>query len=191
MNIEIIHVWNDMNDRLTNFVNGKVNDSELTKDIVQDVFLKVFSKSDTLKHKDKLVSWIYQITRNEIINHFRNVNFYNPSIEIEEEEINKIKLTSELAECVRPVIDSLPQKYKEALILSDIENIPQKEIAERLNISYSGLKSRVQRAREMLKSTCEQRCDISTDVYGDILDYKPKKYSKKYNEDDNCNQSCN
>ncbi|WP_299887050.1 RNA polymerase sigma factor SigZ [uncultured Lacinutrix sp.] len=190
MNTEIIHVWNEMNDRLTNFVNGKVKDSELTKDIVQDVFLKVFSKSDTLKHKEKLVSWIYQITRNEIINHFRNVNFYNPSVAIQEDEINDRKLTSELAKCVRPVIDSLPQKYKEALILSDIENIPQKEIAERLNISYSGLKSRVQRAREMLKSTCEQCCDISTDVYGDILDYKPKGYSKKFNTDDNCNQSC-
>ncbi len=181
MDTGITEVWNDMNDRLTNFVNGKVKDSELTKDIVQDVFLKVFSKSDTLKHKDKLVSWIYQITRNEIINHFRNVNFYNPSIEIEEEEINEIKLTSELAECVRPVIDSLPDKYKEALILSDIENIPQKEIAKRLNISYSGLKSRVQRARELLKSTCEQCCDISTDVYGDVIDYKAK----------NCNPSCN
>lgn len=191
MNAEIIHVWNDMNDRLTSFVYGKVKDSELTKDIVQDVFLKVFSKNDTLKHKDKLVSWIYQITRNEIINHFRNANFYNPSIAIEEDEINDKKLTSELANCVRPVIDSLPQKYKEALILSDIENIPQKEIAERLNISYSGLKSRVQRAREMLKSTCEQCCDISTDVYGDILDYKPKGHSDKFNEDDNCNQSCN
>ena len=190
MSTEIIHVWNDMNDRLTSFVNGKVKNPELTKDIVQDIFLKVFSKSDTLKHKDKLVSWIYQITRNEIINHFRNVNFYNPSIEIEEEEISEIKLTSELAECVRPVIDSLPQKYKEALILSDIENIPQKEIAERLNISYSGLKSRVQRARELLKSTCEQCCDISTDVYGDILDYKPKGYNLKYKENDNCSKPC-
>ena len=190
MDTGITEVWNDMNDRLTNFVNGKVKDSELTKDIVQDVFLKVFSKSDTLKNKDKLVSWIYQITRNEIINHFRNVNFYNPSVEIEEEEINEIKLTSELAECVRPVIDSLPQKYKEALILSDIENIPQKEIAKKLNISYSGLKSRVQRAREMLKDTCEECCDISTDVYGDVLDYKSKGYNMKCNDDDNCNQSC-
>ena len=190
MDTGITEVWNDMNDRLTNFVNGKVKDSELTKDIVQDVFLKVFSKSDTLKNKDKLVSWIYQITRNEIINHFRNVNFYNPSIEIEEEEINEIKLTSELAECVRPVIDSLPEKYKEALILSDIENIPQKEIAERLNISYSGLKSRVQRAREMLKSTCEQCCDISTDAYGDILDYKPKGYNERYKENNNCSKPC-
>ncbi|SNZ00147.1 RNA polymerase sigma factor SigZ [Flagellimonas pacifica] len=179
MNADIGEVWNDMNDRLTNFVIGKVNDSELTKDIVQDVFLKVFSKNDTLKQKDKLISWIYQITRNEIINHFRNVDFYNPSIVIEEEEFNENKLTSELAECVRPVINSLPQKYKEALILSDIENIPQKEIAERLNISYSGLKSRVQRGRAMLKSTCEQCCDISTDVYGDILDYNPKKIYEK------------
>lgn len=174
MQAEVVKVWTDMNDRLTNFVKGKIHNTELAEDIVQDVFLKVFSKSNTLKNKDKLVSWIYQITRNEIIDHFRKASFYNPSLDIEE-EIYEDTLTSEVSECVRPVIDSLPQKYREALILSDIENIPQKEIAERLNISYSGLKSRVQRAREMLKSTCEQCCEISTDVYGDILDYKVKK----------------
>ncbi len=183
MQEEVVKVWNGMNDRLTNFVKGKVHDTELAEDIVQDVFLKVFSKSDTVRNKDKLASWIYQITRNEIINHFRKVTFYNPSIEIAE-EVYEETLTSEVAECVRPVIDSLPEKYREALILSDIENIPQKEIAERLNISYSGLKSRVQRAREMLKITCEQCCDISTDVYGDIIDYKVKR------DISNCDNCC-
>ena len=62
MNTEIIHVWNAMNDRLISFVNGRVKDPDLTKDIVQDVFLKAFTKFDSLKNKEKLVSWIYQIT---------------------------------------------------------------------------------------------------------------------------------
>ena len=136
MNNEIIHVWNDMNDRLTNFVNGKVNDSELSKDIVQDVFLKVFTKFDTLKNKDKLVSWIYQITRNEIISHFRKLKFNTFSMEIKEEEFSEETLTSELTHCISPFINSLPEKYKQAIIMADIENIPQKDIAEQLNISY-------------------------------------------------------
>lgn len=180
MNTEMIHVWNDMNGRLTNFVNGKVKDPELTKDIVQDVFLKAFTKFDTLKNKEKLVSWIYQITRNEIISHFRKLKFETSTENIEAEDDANDSLTSELTHCISPFINSLPEKYKQAIIMADIENIPQKEIAERLNISYSGAKSRVQRGRELLKSSYDQCCAISTDVYGDVLDYKEKK----------CNPSC-
>ncbi len=180
MSTDIGEVWNDMNDRLTNFVIGKVKDPELTKDIVQDVFLKAFTKFDTLKNKEKLVSWIYQITRNEIISHFRKLKFDTPTDNIVSEESSNDSLTSELTHCISPFIDSLPEKYKQAVIMADIENVPQKEIAKRLNISYSGAKSRVQRGRELLKSSYDQCCAISTDVYGDVIDYKTK----------NCNQSC-
>ena len=169
-----------MNDRLTNFVNGKIKNPDLTKDIVQDVFLKVFTKFDTLKNKEKLVSWIYQITRNEIISHFRKLKFDASSDDIEAEDISENSLTSELTHCISPFINSLPEKYKQAIIMADIENVPQKEMAERLNISYSGAKSRVQRGRELLKSSYDQCCAISTDVYGDVIDYKAKK----------CNPSC-
>ena len=174
MSKEVIEVWNEMNDRLTKFVNQKVNDSDITKDIVQDVFLKVFSKIETLKNKEKLISWIYQITRNEIISHFRKIQYNNSTQEIQSEEETEEPLTSEVAECLHPLINSLPDKYKEALILADIENIPQKEIAKRLNISYSGAKSRVQRGREMLRLAYEKCCTISTDAYGDVIDYQRK-----------------
>ncbi len=170
--MEILTAWNDINDRLMNFVYGKVKDTEVSRDIVQDVFVKVFSKIDTLKNKEKLVSWIYQITRNEIVSHFRETKI---NLGLEELEITEENLTSEVAECVELFMNCLPDKYKEALILADIEKIPQKEIAERLNISYSGAKSRVQRGREMLKAIFNQYCEITTDVYGNIIDYQDKR----------------
>ncbi len=182
-------VWNNINNRLTNFVLGKVKDSDLTKDIVQDVFLKVFTKIDTLKNDDKVVAWIYQIARNEIISHFRKTKNNILIKEIELTQTSNESLTSEVAKCLHPLIDSLPEKYKEALILADIEKIPQKEIAKRLNISYSGAKSRVQRGREMLKGTLEQCCTITTDVYGDILDYKIKRSCNDISDD--CDINCN
>ena len=151
MSTEIIGVWNDMNSRLTNFVNGKVNDPELTKDIIQDVFLKTFSKIDTLKNKEKLVAWIYQITRNEIISHFRKLKLnQNRANNIESNKDVDATFTAEVSECIHPFIQSLPQKYREAVLLADVENISQIEIAKRLNISYSGAKSRIQRGREMI-----------------------------------------
>ncbi|AZQ62946.1 sigma-70 family RNA polymerase sigma factor [Flammeovirga pectinis] len=181
METELISVWNQMNDRLVNFVKGKTKDEELSKDIVQEVFLKVFSKIDTLKDKDKLVSWIYQITRNEIVSHFRQNKFEIPSDDFfQEKEFEEEDLKSEVIEYMHPMIGTLPPKYREALILSDIENMPQKELAKRLQISYSGAKSRVQRGRQMLRATYDKCCNITTDKYGEILECKPKKC------DDNC-----
>lgn len=163
-----------MNDRLINFVKSKVKDTDLSKDIVQDVFLKVFSKKDTLKDKNKLVAWIYQITRNEVVSHFRKNKFELSSYDLQEDEVVENELTKEALEYLHPMINTLPEKYKEALILSDIENMSQKDIAHQLQISYSGAKSRIQRGRNMLRSTYNKCCDITTDVYGSVIDCKPK-----------------
>lgn len=173
-----LNVWNDINDRLTNFVLDKTKDKDLTKDIVQDVFVKVFTKANTLQDPNKIVSWIYQIARNEVVNHFRNAKVNTLKQEVKTIENLNESLTSEVSECLHPLIDTLPEKYREALILADIEKVSQKEIAKKLNISYSGAKSRVQRGREMLKSTMEEICIITTDAYGDILDYEIKECGK-------------
>jgi len=180
MNDATLHVWNEMNERLFNFVNQQVKDVELSKDIVQDVFIKVFSKIDTLKNKDKLVPWIFQITRNEVISHFRKHQHESSSINLPEYAMEEENVTTEFSRCITPMIAALPDKYKEAIQLSEIENVSQKEIAKKLNISYSGAKSRVQRGREQLKSLLNQCCTISTDTYGNITDYTVK----------NCSNSC-
>jgi len=177
--MEVVTVWNTINERLTNFVLGKVQDVDLTKDIVQDVFVKVFTQVDTLRNNDRMVAWIYQIARNEVISHFRKSTFNALESEKELTAFPTETLTAEVADCLHPLIDSLPPKYREALVWADIEKIPQKEIAKRLNISYSGAKSRVQRGREMLKDVVEECCTITTDVYGDIIDYTIKPCGKE------------
>ncbi|NLR91570.1 RNA polymerase sigma factor SigZ [Flammeovirga agarivorans] len=175
MEKELLIVWNEMHERLLNFVNSKVHDDDLSQDIVQEVFIKVFSKIDTLKDKDKLVAWIFQITRNEIVSYFRQNKIQLPADElVEDNEVLEDEYLDEIINYVHPMINVLPQKYKEALVLSDIENISQKELAEKLQISYSGAKSRVQRGRKLLKETFDKCCDITTDVYGGVIDCKPK-----------------
>ncbi len=174
MQTDVLGIWNEINLRLTEFIRSKTKDPEIAKDIVQDVFLKVFSKNEMLREPKKLVAWIYQVTRNEIIDHFRKLKNDNPNMDISETGNQEENLTGDLIDCLQPMVDTLPEKYKEALILSDLKKVSQKEIAQKLNISYSGAKSRVQRGREMLRSAYEQCCDISVDVYGDVIDYQYK-----------------
>jgi len=66
----------------------------------------------------------------------------------------------------------LPQKYLEALELYEFQGLSQKELSEKLGISYSGAKSRVQRGRKKLKYLLEGCCHIESDRYGNIVDFR-------------------
>jgi len=70
--------------------------------------------------------------------------------------------------CIKPFIAQLPQKYQEALVKTEFENLSQKELASQLNISYSGAKSRVQRGKEKLKQLILTCCDFPSDNYGNL-----------------------
>ncbi|RMG58329.1 MAG: sigma-70 family RNA polymerase sigma factor [Bacteroidetes bacterium] len=83
-------------------------------------------------------------------------------------------LTTRFSACIRPMIEGLPEPYREALWLSEMEGLSQKELAARLGISYSGAKSRVQRGREKLKAQILACCEVSADRYGNIIDFYPR-----------------
>lgn len=70
---------------------------------------------------------------------------------------------------LRPMIDELPDIYREALVLAELEGITQQQLAERLGISLPAAKSRVQRGREKLKEKVQQCCNYRFDKYGNII----------------------
>jgi RNA polymerase sigma-70 factor, ECF subfamily len=173
---KIESLWKSMNSGLKSFIISKVKDEEAAKDILQEVFIKVHDNIDSLKNNEKLQSWIYQITRNQIIDHFReNTKKLNAN------EINLSLLTPAvpgrfMEEAIRDMvkmIDELPPEYCEALCLTGLEGMSQKEFAEKLGISYSGAKSRVQRARVMLKDIMMKCCHYEFDKYGTVFEIHP------------------
>lgn len=181
MTQHINQIWQDLHGNLEGFVMKRVKDPELARDIIQEVFLKVNARVHTLRENDKLISWIYQITRNLIVDHFRSNKKSGKTTmglgefdDLPGEEGHDTREMQEFAKCVLPMIEYLPPKYKEALTLSDFKGYSQKDLAEKLNISYSGAKSRVQRGREKLKELFLQCCEIETDKYGNILSYQKR-----------------
>lgn len=175
MNSNTTVIWNKFSSELYKYVLSKVKDEDTAKDILQDSFIKVHQKIGYLSNEKSLKFWIYSIVRNSTIDYFRTrkYNFEIDDKYFKEEEVLKDK-TSELASCILPFINCLPEKYKEALTLTEFENYSQLELAKHLGISYSGAKSRVQRAKIKLRELFEQCCNISSDNYGNIMDYQAR-----------------
>jgi RNA polymerase sigma-70 factor (ECF subfamily) len=72
------------------------------------------------------------------------------------------------------MVDALPESYREALRLTEYAGLSQKQLGERLGISFSGAKSRVQRARAKIKQQLLDCCHFQLDHAGRIVDYQPR-----------------
>lgn len=168
MENEIQNIWKDLHKELQKFIFFKVKNKQISEDILQDVFLKIQLNVHNLKDSSKLTSWVYQITRNTILDHFRKDNnlFSLESIDIVDAD-NDVNF-SKLIDCINSKINNLPNKYKEALLLTILKDFSQIELAEYLGISYSGAKSRVQRGKEKVKTlvlNCENKDELNLDNF--------------------------
>lgn len=167
-------VWEEFNIGLKHFILKRVPDEPSAEDILQDVFLKIHTHLSSLRKEEKLQSWIYQIARNAITDYYRT---HKPIPDLPEmpdvQDDSFDDVVSDLLPYVKELVYSLPPDYREALILTEYEGLTQRELAERLGISVSGAKSRVQRAREKVKRMLLRCCHFQFDRLGRIIDYEP------------------
>jgi RNA polymerase sigma-70 factor, ECF subfamily len=169
-------IYTEFNARLRRFILNKVSDPATADDILQEVFLKIHDRIDTLRDAEKLQSWVYQITRNAIIDHYRrDVSMAElPEALALPEEYDEPDTVSELGTSVRLMLNCLEEKYQQALLLTEYQGLTQQEMASRLGISLSGAKSRVQRARDKLKNALLDCCHFEFDRLGKVISYHPR-----------------
>lgn len=172
-------VWLALHDRLLRFVRARVADPATAEDVLQDVFVKIHARIDTLDDGDRLEAWVWQIVRNAIVDHHRR---WRPAAELPEQlaALDRVddddpgETARQLVPCVQAAIDGLPEPYREALLLTEYGGLTQQALAERAGISLSGAKSRVQRARDRLKGVLLACCHVELDRRGGIVDYRPR-----------------
>lgn len=172
-------LWGDFTSHLRRFIACRVSDEADVDDILQEVFIKIHRGIDRLEDPSKLHAWVYQITRNVIIDHYRKadkvVEVKSELPDVLAEDTGNEEVEAEVATWLRPMMEELPEKYREALQLTDVQGLTQKELAERLNISISGAKSRVQRAREKLKDVLLECCHVEVDRRGKVVDWESRE----------------
>jgi len=179
---DLIALWQKFHDRLYRFIHQRVKNPADADDILQEVFLRIHHRLSTVRDRDRLVSWMFQIARHAVIDHYRSSSRqWDVATEREielaansDEEVD-VTLNQELATCLQPMLKALPSTYQEALRLVELEGMTQKAAAERLGLSLSGAKSRVQRGRQQLKAMLLRCCEIERDRLGNVLDYQLKQ----------------
>jgi RNA polymerase sigma-70 factor (ECF subfamily) len=163
------------------FIGARVRHDAIADDLTQDVFLKVIRQLEHVRDPRRIAGWIFQIARHAVADHFRRAR---PTEELRDDAGDEVApetlseeeacLREELARYVRSVAHQLPPAYREALLLTDYEGLSQVELADRIGLSVSAAKSRVQRARAMAKDIIDQCCHFDVDRYGRVIDCAPR-----------------
>lgn len=167
-------LWELFRDGLRSFILSKVKNEADADDILQEVFIRVHENLANLSDRSKIKPWLYQITRNLVIDHFRR-----KTIDIRE-YVKQVpartlpgRFMDEAVSDMISMMDNLPPEYCQALCMTEIDGLSQKEYALIANLSYSGAKSRVQRARVMLKEMLLDCCHYQFDKYGTVFNIEP------------------
>ena len=150
--------------RLINFVYRFVKDFDVAEDIVQETFLRVYRKRYNYKAIANFSTWIFTIAGNLAKSELRRRKRWKFfSLDAGNDDERKFELPDNglkpdraasvkiLDENIQNAIDTLQDKYKESLILRDIEGMSYKQIADITNVPVGTVKSRVNRARKKLR----------------------------------------
>jgi RNA polymerase sigma-70 factor (ECF subfamily) len=173
--IDLESLWRQLHDRLLGFICSRLPDCDEAEDILQDVFLRIHTNLNTVRNLDSLESWVYQIARNSITDFYRRRRpVALPEDLPSEDEGADSEPPEELGPTLLSVVDALPEPYRQAILLTDVQGLSQKDLSERLNLSFSGAKSRVQRARSLVRQIILACCHVEFDVRGSVCCFRER-----------------
>jgi RNA polymerase sigma-70 factor, ECF subfamily len=176
--------WNEVGAKLRAFVARRVRAPADVDDLVQDIFLRIQRGVSDLRDEERFGPWVYRVARNAIADHRRSARRHpiadgDPSDEPSADDDDDDRAAEQdLAAYVATFIAMLPSPYREALTLTELEGLTQKEAAEMMSISLSGMKSRVQRGREQLRKLFDDCCTIALDARGRVVSCDPRPDGK-------------
>jgi RNA polymerase sigma-70 factor, ECF subfamily len=153
---------------ITNFVYRMLDDYERSVELAQETFIRVFTSASRYQANYSFSTYIYRIATNLAISELRRrkrrkfVSLFSPfaddngeAVELDPPDLNPLQdeslIKDERRKAVAKAITSLPEKYRAAIVLRDVEGLSYDRIAEVLKLSEGTVKSRINRARNLLK----------------------------------------
>ena len=168
-------LYRQLHDALLRYVGRHIDSDETAEDVTHDSFLKLLTAlrdGDTVRNPG---SYVFRTARHRIIDYYRTRRAKEPYTEISDDlderrrdEVGRI----EIASWMRGMITTLPEPYRTTLSLTDIDRLPYDTVAQRLELTLSGVKSRVRRARAMIRERLLACCRFVFDARGRVVDYE-------------------
>ena len=174
MNLE--KIWQQYEVALKKFIHTKVANEADVEDLLQEVLIKTYRNLSEVKQHSSIKSWLFQIANHTIIDFYRK-NSRKIDMPAEElwlsDDVDEVRKA--MLQCIKPFIDELSDDDAKLLHAIELENRSQKSYALEQGISYSTLKSRVQKSRRRLRDVFEVCCDFKKDKAGNVYDFIDKR----------------
>jgi len=147
--------------------------------VLQDIYVRIQAGAGKLRDSERFGPWVYQVAHSVIVDHARararrpvaagdmtEVDLPAPISDEEEGDAER-----DLAKHMAVFVAALPSPYREAITLTELQGMTQKDAADMLGISLSGMKSRVQRGRKQIQELLAACCEIALDPRGHVVSF--------------------
>ncbi len=163
-------------EELVRLVRRRLHSEADAEDVAQEVLIRLATRPDAVPDGAPASAWLHRVVANASTDFFRRraTEAKAMSRALEEERVQQSgkgegdaeRMRRDIAGCMQPLLATLSPEDREALELTDLGELTQKEAAMRLGISYTAMKSRVQRARARLRETLQACCKFEVDARG-------------------------
>jgi RNA polymerase sigma-70 factor, ECF subfamily len=161
----------DLEQPIMRYLERYVGDPTVAEDLWQETLMRINKGLSSFAGRSSIKTWSFSIARRVAVDYFRHPGRKARVIELNEiaelidsdRTIDERLIVGEMNECVRQVIGSLPDAYREALILHDLEGLSADQTAEICDCSVPSAKIRIHRARLRLKEALNKQCEFYRD----------------------------
>jgi RNA polymerase sigma-70 factor (ECF subfamily) len=153
-------IYDEYVTRIYNYASRMVGSREDAEDITQDAFFLAFRNLKELREHAHFEQWLYRIARNEVYKRQRKLKFKTDSLDDSDNGFSRVlksadmagnpenrMLSAELGKKVKAILDALPMRYKETLVLATLQNLNYQDISQIQGRSLSAVKTDIYRAR--------------------------------------------
>lgn len=183
-------MWARFHNDLLAFLVRRLPSRADAQDVLQDVFVRIHEAAGHLEHPARVQAWVFSIARRAVADFYRTRGRRldaGPAEAADEPSVEPTSMSlashrgahdvhDEVLSWLAPLVEALPDTYREAVRLADLEGLTQQAVADRLGLSLSGAKSRVQRGRAMLGEFLRACCEVEFGPDGRAIEYRPRTH---------------
>ena len=157
---------------LKRYLHRLVGNKAVADDLLQETLIRMERGLPSFDSRSSPKTWAFSIATHAVADYFRKPEHRLPIVEVREADnlpdsntsTDERMVVDEMNACVRQVIDSLPEDYRAALVLHDLEDLTVEQAAEICGCSLATAKIRIHRGRNRLRQALNQQCEFYRDA---------------------------